>query len=207
MGQPDATPPKEFSDAKNYQHIGAYLRDLRKHYDLNVEDVAARLHIRAKYIVALEEGRMEELPGKVYTVGYVHNYAEFLGLDGNDVLAQYEEINSLEDSHTFKIIEPTHQQSTPNHTVLIISAVLIVLGFVLWQFFADMPTQTQDPIVDEVPATLDKKIGAQLVITSNNRYCMNLKQTPAFPPCYEFAYQPVPTAFTLKPVRSILEFK
>jgi len=61
--------------------VGPYLRGLREHYKLSAQDVSARLHIRVKYIQAIEMGDIEQLPGKVYARGHIASYAEFLGVD------------------------------------------------------------------------------------------------------------------------------
>jgi cytoskeletal protein RodZ len=45
--------------------------------------------IRAHYLAALERGDYRELPGAVYTKGFLRNYALYLGLDPDDVLLQW----------------------------------------------------------------------------------------------------------------------
>src|SRR4051795_4116265 len=45
--------------------------------------------IRARYLGALERGDYRELPGAVYTKGFLRNYALYLGLDPEDVLRQW----------------------------------------------------------------------------------------------------------------------
>ena len=45
--------------------------------------------IRARYLNALERGDYRELPGAVYTRGFLRNYAIYLGLDPDDVLRQW----------------------------------------------------------------------------------------------------------------------
>src|SRR4029453_17773905 len=45
--------------------------------------------IRARYLGALERGDYKELPGAVYTKGFLRNYALYLGLDPEEVLAQW----------------------------------------------------------------------------------------------------------------------
>src|SRR5919201_1937524 len=45
--------------------------------------------IRARYLSALERGDYRELPGAVYTKGFLRNYAIYLGLDPDDVLEQW----------------------------------------------------------------------------------------------------------------------
>ncbi len=45
--------------------------------------------IRARYLGALERGDYKDLPGAVYTKGFLRNYALYLGLDPDDVLLQW----------------------------------------------------------------------------------------------------------------------
>src|SRR4029079_11022399 len=45
--------------------------------------------IRARYLGALERGDYKELPGAVYTKGFLRNYALYLGLDPDEVLVQW----------------------------------------------------------------------------------------------------------------------
>jgi cytoskeletal protein RodZ len=45
--------------------------------------------IRARYLAALERGEYRELPGAVYTKGFLRNYALYLGLDPEDVIRQW----------------------------------------------------------------------------------------------------------------------
>jgi cytoskeletal protein RodZ len=45
--------------------------------------------IRARYLGALERGEYKDLPGAVYTKGFLRNYALYLGLDPDEVLAQW----------------------------------------------------------------------------------------------------------------------
>src|SRR3954452_17281980 len=45
--------------------------------------------IRARYLGALERGDYKELPGAVYTKGFLRNYALYLGLDPDEILLQW----------------------------------------------------------------------------------------------------------------------
>jgi cytoskeletal protein RodZ len=45
--------------------------------------------IRARYLGALERGEYTELPGDVYTKGFLRNYAAYLGLDAEEVIGQW----------------------------------------------------------------------------------------------------------------------
>lgn len=69
--------------------VGDVLRRTREHYGLRLEDVENALHIRAVHLAALENGHPEKLPGRVYAIGFVRAYAEFLGLDGDRIVHMF----------------------------------------------------------------------------------------------------------------------
>lgn len=70
------------------REIGSLMAQQRARFNLTQQEVSERLHIRMRYVGAMEEGRFDLMPGKVYARGYVHTYAEFLGLDAPLVVAR-----------------------------------------------------------------------------------------------------------------------
>lgn len=62
--------------------VGEILRRARAHYGLSLPEVEQALRIRASQLEALETMDMTRLPGRVYAIGFVRSYSEFLGLDG-----------------------------------------------------------------------------------------------------------------------------
>ncbi|MBI4031174.1 MAG: DUF4115 domain-containing protein [Proteobacteria bacterium] len=69
--------------------VGALLKKARDHYELSIEDVERALRIRASHLIALEEGRIDRLPGRVYAIGFARSYAEYLGLDGARIVSMF----------------------------------------------------------------------------------------------------------------------
>ena len=70
--------------------LGDILREARETRGLTPDDVERATRIRARYVHALEEHQFQELPGDVYTRGFLRNYAIFLGLPVADVLGAYD---------------------------------------------------------------------------------------------------------------------
>jgi len=54
-------------------------------------EVSGGLKISPDYLAAIETGHFEELPGRVYAVGYVRSYAAYLGLDVASFVARTKE--------------------------------------------------------------------------------------------------------------------
>jgi hypothetical protein len=69
--------------------IGDSLREARTRRGLSPADVQKGIRIRERYLTALEEENWELLPGEAYTKGFLRTYAEFLGLDGNLYVDEY----------------------------------------------------------------------------------------------------------------------
>ncbi|KXX64251.1 hypothetical protein AY586_14445 [Marichromatium gracile] len=62
-------------------HPGQRLRQQREARGLEIARVASQLHLRPEIIEALEQDRYDALPGPVFAIGYLRNYARLLGID------------------------------------------------------------------------------------------------------------------------------
>lgn len=69
--------------------LGNTLREERERQKLSIDDIEQGTSIRALYIEAIENGEYDKLPGEVYTRGFIKNYANFLGLDGDEFAKQF----------------------------------------------------------------------------------------------------------------------
>src|SRR4029453_8732324 len=69
--------------------IGNTLRAARIRQKLEVSQAEGDTRIRAKYLRALEDERFEVLPGPAYTKGFLRTYADYLGLDGQRFVEEY----------------------------------------------------------------------------------------------------------------------
>ena len=65
------------------------LIDARERKGVDLLRAERETKIRARYLAALESGDYADLPGGVYTKGFLRNYALYLGLDPEDVTRQW----------------------------------------------------------------------------------------------------------------------
>ena len=72
---------------------GRRLRVLRQSKGWEIERVATQLHLRPHLVEALEQDRFQDLPGPVFTMGYLRNYARLLGLDPEPLVGAYRAAN------------------------------------------------------------------------------------------------------------------
>ncbi|MDX1600471.1 MAG: DUF4115 domain-containing protein [Anaerolineales bacterium] len=73
------------------EDIGRLLRESREKLGLTLEEVERATRIRRRHLEALERGDPEALPSPVQARGFLRNYADYLGLDADEVLLRYAE--------------------------------------------------------------------------------------------------------------------
>ena len=68
------------------QTIGQKLKQSREAQDLTLEKASEATRIRAPYLQALEADDLSAMPSPVQARGFLRNYAEYLGLDLDQLL-------------------------------------------------------------------------------------------------------------------------
>lgn len=69
--------------------IGNSLREARLRRQIEFAEAEHGTKIRGKYLRALEDERFELLPSHTYVKGFLRSYAEYLGLDGQIYVDEY----------------------------------------------------------------------------------------------------------------------
>ena len=54
----------------------------------NLRQVSNVLKIRYDYLESIEDGRFDDLPGAIYSTGFIRTYSEYLGLDGEKLVSK-----------------------------------------------------------------------------------------------------------------------
>jgi len=78
------------------QEFGEYLRSRREAQGLSIDDVSERTKIHIRHIRAIEEGRLEALPGIVYAKAFVRHYARAVGEDPDAIAVQFHQVIHLQ---------------------------------------------------------------------------------------------------------------
>ena len=140
----EKTAPLETSQ-EIFQKIGAELRDHRLVMDLNLSDIEHFTNLKRMVLVAIEDGRFNDLPSTVQGRGMLNNYAKFLALDDTEIMDRYAQALLLQREERM----PSRKAPKPAVSVkinlpeglrrvlnpdLVIGGVLIValFGFILW---------------------------------------------------------------------------
>ncbi|NPV25995.1 MAG: helix-turn-helix domain-containing protein [Firmicutes bacterium] len=75
-------------------NIGDQLKEARQRKGLTIAEAEMATKIRGKYLRALEEGAYEELPARVYSVGFLRTYARFLGINPEELVEEFKAISA-----------------------------------------------------------------------------------------------------------------
>ena len=81
--------------------LGEELRRERVRRNLTFKDIEQVLHIKTTYLEAIEDGNYAVIPGRVYAKGFIRNYGNYLGLDGDRLVKVYQ--NQVGEVDTFTI--------------------------------------------------------------------------------------------------------
>ncbi|WEG11555.1 helix-turn-helix domain-containing protein [Pullulanibacillus sp. KACC 23026] len=69
--------------------LGLALREARETMELTLDDLQEKTKIQKRYLLAIEEGEYNRLPGQFYTRAFIKSYAEAVGLDPNELFETY----------------------------------------------------------------------------------------------------------------------
>lgn len=141
--------------------VGEILRQKRESFRQDLPTVAAQLHIRLAYLKAVEEGRFKDLPGMTYASGFVRSYADYLGLDGEDMVRLFhEEVAGVNRQVQLNFPSLASEGRIPGGAVLMLSAVLALMAYGVWYYLADRQKNFLD-LVPEVPTQLRALLGKE----------------------------------------------
>lgn len=82
----------------DHQDFGKYLQQQRALRGLSLDDVARETKISESLLRALEGGQVERLPGRIFVLNYVRAYAQVIGLNPEETVLRYEEIDKTAQS-------------------------------------------------------------------------------------------------------------
>ncbi|HHX26130.1 MAG TPA: helix-turn-helix domain-containing protein [Firmicutes bacterium] len=135
--------------------LGDRLRKARESLGLSIEDVHDATKIRVAYLIAMEEGRLHELPGDVYARGFLKNVAKAVGLEGDELVSEYDRICKDSEIEQTKINDRGKADTRKRHksggvhpvvTIGLIIVVIAVIALVLWRPQGEPDVDTVDAL-------------------------------------------------------------
>jgi hypothetical protein len=143
--------------------LGNSLREARIRQGLEFPQVELATKIRAKYLRALEEESFDILPSETYVKGFLRSYSEFLGLDGQLYVDEY---NSRYGTERLVAELPrrarVHQDRGLQRKVVLVAlggiAALTALVIAAWKYGGSDASNGIPPAVKTPAASVARKL-------------------------------------------------
>ena len=119
------------------------------------------LRIRYPYLEAIEDGRVGELPGPTYAVGFVRAYADYLGLESGQIVSRFkEETKGLGTRTSLVFPSPLPEGKIPSGAVLLLAVIFAMAVYGGWIYLSgsDRPIAS---VVPQLPDRLAALIGQE----------------------------------------------
>jgi len=142
--------------------LGQELKRERELRGISLQDIANTTKISMRFLLALEEDKLDIFPGEFFIKSIISAYAKTLGLEKDSVLNKYYE--TLLYQEQAQETEPIKRKSYPGISRNIkkfmgslLFIVLLILLFLLI-YFVFLKKETQPPPEDIYTSTLSQKV-------------------------------------------------
>ncbi|MBN2403872.1 MAG: helix-turn-helix domain-containing protein [Spirochaetes bacterium] len=166
------------------EKIGEKLKNARELKKLTIKDVSKETNISPRYLSALEEEEFDKIPGEPYLLGFLRNYAEFLKMDGDEIIQSYKGYKIGESATPLEeLTKPTRVFALPsfpniftnNKRILYVAGGAVILILIIW-FFSSMLSNDVKVNDDDSVADIKKEYTAAKD-SLNNENIRNLTLT------------------------------
>ncbi len=143
MNPIQAVSPDDQNVVEFSENPGRRLRVQRQSRGIEVERIAAQLHLRVATVEALEQDRYQDLPGPVFVTGYLRNYARLLGLDAEPLIAAFRATHPDQEPIGVRISPLPRQEIGSSHILvrlvsLALLAAVVAMLSLWWQHRAEL---------------------------------------------------------------------
>lgn len=110
------------------ESIGEKLRTAREKNNFTIEQIARDTHVAKRFLKALEDEDFSVFPGETYAMGFLRNYAEYLGLNAEELVSLYRNLKIQEQPLPMSELLEAGSKLNLRLVVIIAAAALVVLG-------------------------------------------------------------------------------
>ncbi|MET3682201.1 cytoskeletal protein RodZ [Alkalibacillus flavidus] len=123
--------------------IGERLKEARESKGLSIEQVAEETKIQKRYLTAVESHDWSTMPGNFYIRAFIREYANAVGLNGEELLEEHSQELPETSSETpnYQYVTPTRSSSKSSKNnkqmfsiipKLLVFILIIGIGFAIW---------------------------------------------------------------------------
>jgi len=159
--------------------VGATLRAAREGMGKALPECAKLLRIRQPFLEALEEGRHRDLPGGTYAAGFLRTYAEFLGLDSEEMVRRFREegAGGFKNRTELTFPSPVSEGRIPGGAVIFLGLILAAVAYGGWYLLSSAETKVTE-MVPPLPDRLAGVLNRQASLTGESKPAADAAQEP-----------------------------
>ena len=123
---------------KNLEELCEQVKKRRETTGLTLDEISDATKIHRRFLEAIEEGRLERLPGLVYAKGFVRNYLSYIGAE--DLFEEFENLLQADtdkmQTETLVNYMPPQKGFQKTSRWWLWASLLVVIGvsiFIFWQ--------------------------------------------------------------------------
>lgn len=135
--------------------IGERLKEAREEQGISLDTLQEQTKIQKRYLLAIEEENFDILPGTFYARAFIKEYAQAVGLDADEIIAEHEgELPTPEEesSAQYTRIQQSRKDNQSGRNRAIFSFIpalivaLLVIGIVVlaWNFIIQKPSSNDE---------------------------------------------------------------
>jgi len=141
--------------------VGQDLRAARLRRGDDLATASKVLKIRKDHLEALEEDRLDALPGRTYAVGFVRSYADYLGLDTAQCVERFKaEIAGRPDGDHIphvQVIDEDEHRRLPQGWKIVAAVVALLMIYGAYYLISSASSIISQPSTPPVPAQATAK--------------------------------------------------
>lgn len=180
---PDA-PPAPVDPLHAHETLGEALKAIRQDKGLTLPELAERTRVRRAYLEAIEEMRLDALPSRPFTIGYIRAYATALGLDPDLATERFKSDEPVLDE-PLRAPVGVPDDKDPRVAAFLIGALIIIAAIVLWNVAQRAMMAAAPPPPLAPAAQTAKALGQIKAGTVELGYPLPAPVESTTPPAYE----------------------
>lgn len=138
--------------------IGQILKEAREEKSLTLDDIQEMTKIQKRYLVAIEQNEFQALPGRFYARAFIKEYAEVIGLNATELLAEFDEekieTEDVTETAQYSRLERTKAPKEAKSTsflsiipTIIVVILIIAIVVVAWMFLQKSSNDSENEAV------------------------------------------------------------
>lgn len=135
------------------ESVGYLLKRTREVREIELEEVSKKTKISVRFLQAIEEGRWNILPGDVFIKGFIRAYAQYLGLNPEEVVEKYVQERMPKE----RVPESEIKEKKEKKNIIWVPLIFLFLLALVFIYFS-LPKKSKKPEKENPPAISEELI-------------------------------------------------